>query len=107
MSEPIIEETNQPEKQPVEEKEKQLVEEKEKQPVENCLKIKISLEQILLGILMISCILILFVTSNPIILIHILISVCILVIISLYIINKNLTIKLLETGLFLYPCFFL
>jgi hypothetical protein len=79
----------------------------QKDPLEkkHIIKIKFKIEHILIGLLTICGILIVLISYQPMILIDLLICIIIVVIGCLYIVDKNLTMKILETCLLSIPLF--
>ena len=79
----------------------------QKEPVEkrHIVKIKIKIENILIGLLAACGILILLISYHPMIVIDLLICIIIIVLGGLYIVDKNLTMKILETCLLSIPMF--
>ena len=77
------------------------------EPVEkrHIIKIKFKIEHILIGLLTTCGSLILLISYQPMILIDLLICIIILVLAGLYIVDKNLTMKILETCLLSIPLF--
>jgi hypothetical protein len=90
----------------VEEKAVEKVEEKAVEKVEHIFKIKLNIQNVLLGILTTSSILLLLINFHPIVLIHILICIIILGLGCLYVVDSTLTIRILETGLLYIPILF-
>jgi len=79
----------------------------QKEPVEkrHIIKIKFKIEHILIGLLTTCGTLILLISYHPMIVIDLLICIIIIVLGSLYIVDKNLTMKILETCLLSIPLF--
>ena len=77
------------------------------EPVEkrHIIKIKFKIEHILIGLLTTCGTLILLISYHPMIVIDLLICIIIIVLGSLYIVDKNLTMKILETCLLSIPLF--
>ena len=79
--------------------------EKADEEVKHIIKIKFKIEHILIGLLTTCGTLIVLISYYPMILIDLLICIIIIVLGGLYIVDKNLTMKILETCLLSIPMF--
>ena len=79
--------------------------EKADEEIKHIIKIKFKIEHILIGLLATCGTLIVLISYYPMILIDLLICIIIIVLGGLYIVDKNLTMKILETCLLSIPMF--
>ena len=106
VEENVVEKVEENVVEKVEENVVEKVEENVVEKVEHIFKINLNIQNVLLGILSASSILLVLINFHPIFLINLLICITILGIGCLYVVNSTLTMKILETGLLYIPILF-